>query len=1768
MKTIPNYITGDLFYNSQRTAVYRGIHYENGKKVIIKYLNSEHPDPLDIAKFEREYELTKRLEHIDGTPKLFGFEKIGNSAAIIFKDNGATALSENSLNLESKIEAAVGTAQILSEIHGTNVIHKDINPANIIRNPDTRKITIIDFEIASELPKENPEIKSPDVLECTLAYMSPEQTGRMNRSIDYRTDLYSFGITLYKIFTGILPFTSIDPMELVHSHIAIIPKPPHEVNENIPEQISLIIMKLIAKTAEERYQTAAGVMADLKKCHEMLKGKGKIENFEVATMDTSEKFHIPEKLYGREVEIQKLVKGFERVNHGNLEFTLVSGAPGVGKSALINELHKTIIKSKGYFITGKFDQFKKNIPYASLIQAFDDLIHQLLTEQEESLGRWKEKLLGALKANAGIITNVIPDLELIIGEQPPVQELPPEETKNRFNITFQNFVNVFATKQHPLVIFLDDLQWSDAASLNLIKLFAMDDDTKYLYLIGTFRSNEVDGSHPLTAAVTEIGQAGVDISSLFLAPLDSGKINLLLCDTLSDDQGSTSPLAALIHKKTNGIPFFVNEFLKALYVDNVLSFNRSRGKWEWDIDTIIRMEMTENVVDLMTAKIKKFPKRVQETITLAACVGSRFHLHMLSLILDVPPKTVIKNQWEAIEEDYIQPVGTNYKHLLQSLEAGEFNPDFVKAIVFMFLHDRVQQAAYNMLPDDKKKITHLKIGRILLKSSKDGDLGDNIFDIVNHLNNAINLITDAEEKDKLAKLNFRAGKRAESANAYENALFYYKTGISLLPDNPWEHDYDFALDIYMGCSDCEYLSGLFTEAEKSFKKILNKTKTNLEKVVVYNKMIAMYQNMGVYERSVKTGIKALKLMGENFPFAPSKKHLLVEIIKIKLLMRGKNIEELYEIHLMTDEKIRAIISIFTAIASAAVNVDRQLAAYTSLRMLTLTLKHGNSDQSAFVYIAYGLILSSAFGDYESGYRYGKLGLSFLENSDDKYQISRCHMVFARAINHYKNHANTSLGYYETAFQAGIESGNLIFSSWSALYLFVARFIIGDSLETVALEIEKYKGFIRKSKYDDVMHFCVLTHRMILSLKGQTSEISNFGDDEFDEDAYVEKMVAECKLPFAVAWYYIMKSQACYLSGKYRQSLEYSDIVEEDFEEIKGILAVPEHYFYRGLSMAALYPTANRGERKKFKRGIKQIRKKLAAMTKSCPENFLHKTLLLDAELARIGGIGSKAGRIFENAIKSAAETRYIQNEAIANERAADFYMSKGMDNVAMLFMGEAYYAYRRWGATAKTRAIVTAYPDAVKQKIKSDIKTDSSPTTLLLASDLDSGTMMKALQTISGEIVLPSLLEKVLKIMVENAGAQRGVFIYRNKNSFEVWAEYKTETETVNLFEQKQLNDFTELPHSMLAFSRRKEEPVLVEDASSTSMFPDEPYFLDKTKKSILCIPVIQHGKLNGMLYFENDISTAAFTTERLGILTLLASQVSISVENARMYNELEGLNVNLEEIVEDRTNKLQQTLVKVEEANQHIMDSIEYAKKIQQALLPARQLVKNNIPNSFMIWEPRDIVGGDIVYLEFFKDHYILSVIDCTGHGVPGAFMTMISSTSIRRIIRDENCRRPDEILKRLNLNIKTLLKQDSSDAKSDDGLDGAICCVTPKDKKIEFAGARTSLFIMENGKVQEIKGDRHSIGYKKSDLNFNFTTHEIKVTEQTRMYMATDGIFDQLGGKKNFPFGKKRFISTLMETGHLPIAEQKAAIAKAFYAYSPRSDRLDDVTVTGFQI
>ncbi|MDZ8051390.1 MAG: AAA family ATPase [Aulosira sp. ZfuVER01] len=1562
MITLLEYKVTETVYEDSRTVIYRAIRGKDKKSVILKTLRADCPTLEEISQLRHEYDISKKLK-IAGIVQPYRIENYRNSLVIVLEDFSGQSIKQfidnNHIDIVDFLKIAIHLAKTLFSLHENQIIHKDIKSQNIIINPETLEVKITDFSIASRLSKENSNFSNPKFIQGTLAYMSPEQTGRMNRSIDYRTDFYSLGVTFYEILTGKLPFPTNDPLELVHCHIAKQPLSPSELKPEIPVTISNIILKLLAKTAEDRYQSALGLQADLENCLVQLEVTGKIENFILGEKDHSGQLQIPQKLYGREAEVTTLIKAFTRVanvaenpaNSGATEMMLVAGYSGIGKSALVNEVHKPIVKARGYFIAGKFDQFKRNIPYSSVVNAFQDLIRQLLTESQENITIWKQKLLEALGANAQAIVEVIPEVELIIGQQPDIPQLGPAESQNRFNRLFQKFIQVFAQGEHPLVLFLDDLQWSDSASLKLIQLMMTDPDSKHLLLIGAYRDNEVSATHPLMLTLEEIQKTGATVNAIALQALAVDHVCQIVADTLKESEKS-QPLAELLFNKTQGNPFFLTQLLQTLHQEKLLTFDFKSDTWQWDIAKIQSIGITDyNVVELVARNIQKLPPATQEVLKLAACIGNSFNLDVLAIVREKSQSTTATELWSALQSGLILPLSNAYKiplatdDELQIIDGLEQLNTSCEALIisYKFLHDRVQQAAYSLIPEEQKQETHLKVGQLLLKNTSPEKIEENIFDIVNQLNIGVELISERTQKDDLARLNLIAGRKAKAATAYEPAVRYLTVGLGLLAPDSWQTHYDLTLNLYVETAEAEYLNTNFQQSAALTEVVLQHATTLLDKVKVYEIQIQYYFAQSQMGAALETGLSVLEMLGVSLESDSNNVHWVVEI---------PGIEDLNNLPIMSDPHKLAILRLLINVSASSTFAKPEILPLIILTQINFCLEHGYSGLAAFAYVLYGMLLCTVKGDTETGYLSGKLALKLLDKFNAKELKSKVYNLFNLFIRPWKEHIKTTLKPFIEGAHSGLETGDIEFSSYCTINYCSNLFFAGEQLGKVQQQQKQYFELLLTLKQEYSINCVRIWRQLTLNLLGKADNKYQLIGESFDESQSLPDFLA-ANNPILLFLTYNAKVTLLYLFKDYAQAVTNAKLAADYITPVMGwVIYVGNYNFFYSLALLGLYSQAKTSEQQQYLALVEEHQQKMQQLADRAPCNFQHKYELVEAEKARVLGQILAAMELYDKAIANAKEQGFIQDEALANELAAEFYFSLGREKVAQTYLIEAYYTYIRWGATAKVKDLELSYPVIFSQihkreTVDRELTQTTTSTSGIASSILDFTTFIKASQALTGEIVLSRLLEKLLKIVMENAGAQTSYLLLEKAGQLLIEAKGSVAQDEFTLCSSIPVETKDAyLPLSLINYVARTKENIVLNHAVKEGKFTKDPYIAKNKPKSILCIPLINQCQLIGILYLENNLTTDAFTSQRLEVLGLLSSQIAISLKNALLYANLESANGKLKEAkdsLEDYSKNLEHKVelrtLELKDKNQHLQLALQQLQQTQTQLIQTEKM-------------------------------------------------------------------------------------------------------------------------------------------------------------------------------------------------------------------------------------
>ncbi|MBE9059412.1 ATP-binding sensor histidine kinase [cf. Phormidesmis sp. LEGE 11477] len=1527
-------------YKGARTAVYRAVHNDSQRPVIIKVLSQAYPSFSELTHFRNQYAITQGLS-VPGVVQPLSLEPWQNGYALVMEDFDGQSLQQyvaeqptlqKRLSVIESLAIALQMADILSGLSQHQIVHKDIKPDNILINLSSRQIQLIDFSIATRLPKETQEIQNPNVLEGSLAYLAPEQTGRMNRGIDYRTDFYGLGVTLYELLTGELPFDSADPLELIHCHIAKVPVALHEVNSEIPLMVSQIVLKLLAKNAEDRYQSAVGLKHDLTQCLRALKETGETGVFELGDRDVSDRFLIPEALYGREAAVASLLVSFDRVAEGEAEVMLVAGFSGIGKTAVVKEVLKPTTRQQGYFIQGKFDQFNRSKPLLAFVQAIRNLISQVLSESDEQLAQWRSKVLAAVGENGQILIDLVPELARILGPQPEVISLSGSAAQNRFNRLFQQFIQAVPSPTHPLTIFLDDLQWADSASLKLLELLM--NNAKNILFLGAYRDNEVSAGHPFMLTVDELEKAEVTVNTLTLAPLDERDINRMVADTLKCSSEIAQPLTNWVYAQTQGNPFFTTQFLKRLHQEGYISFDYAAGSWQCDMTQVRSLALTDDVVSLMASQLQKLPEQTQTVLKLASCIGAQFDLSTLAIALGKTHTEAAADLWPALQEGFVLSATDVYKfYQAEQIEKGSIENSLIEAADagYRFLHDRVQQAAYSLLSEEKRTELHLSIGQRLLaqvqeNSQVDIEQSDRLFEITNHLNLGTARLNTAQQKEELAELNLKTGRKAKLSAAYSTAMTCFQTGIMLLPAEAWDAQYVLMRSLHEDAAEAAYLSAEFDEMTRLIKAVQGNVKDTLDLIKVYEVQIQAYMAQGKLSEAIAYGLEILEQLGVHLPASPVPDDIDTAINRTFQTLAGRHPSELIDLPLMSDPAKLGALSILARVGPCAYQAAPMLLPLTVMEQVNLSMRYGNAPLSASSYGFWGLILCGVLGNIEVGYQFGQLALALVDKLDAIAVRAEALFVVNADVLHYQEHVATTLPGLQEAYAVGLETGNFEFAALASYIYAYHAYTNGNNLKKLDQRIAHYTVQLQQNKQQNAVNLTQALHQAINNLLGNSEQPTLLLGDIYDRNLMLPQHEQDHNAT-AIFYLYYNEMILGYLLEDFSQAVDRAQSAEQYIQGVTGNIVVPMFYFYDALSQLASYidslDQADSSEETAAKRQAlmakaEESQQKIANWATHAPMNYHHKHQLIEAERLQALGEHQAAIDFYDQAIAGAKAHEYVQDQAIAYERAAHFYRRWGKPKVAAGYLQEAYYCYARWSAEAKISDLEQRYPELLSpilQTPESSINsldtmaTIIAPTTFTKGSTksatqtarfsthlneaLDFAAVLQASQALSRTIELDGLLSQLTQIILRQSGGDRCALVLADDEG----TLHLEATATPGQTDQTRspLNNNPQLPVKLLHYVKNMQETVVIDDLKTELPVIDR-YLRETHPKSLICLPLLNQRQLIGLLYLHNQSTKGVFTRDRTLALTFLSAQAAISLENARLYQQSQSYAKQIED--------------------------------------------------------------------------------------------------------------------------------------------------------------------------------------------------------------------------------------------------------------------------------
>jgi len=1715
MLHLPRYSIASKLAENSLVVVYRGRRDADGAVVNVKCLKNDHPTESDLSRLRNEYAILSSLD-VPGVPKAIGLERVGNSLVLITTDTGGVSLDvpmrAGRFSVRRALAIARSVADALAALHRNQIIHKDIKPHNIVINEQNDSVQIIDFGISVRLYQEVNTTSFLSELEGTLAYISPEQTGRMNRVVDHRSDLYSLGATLYELLTGTPPFKTTDAIGLVHSHIARVPTAPREIDRNIPVVVSDIVMKLLAKNAEDRYQHAEGLRADLDNCLALL-GKGtEIHPFPLAQHDLGEPLRVSQKLYGRENDVAALEDAFTRATQEGAELVLVAGAAGVGKSVLVNELQKTVAQYRGAFSSGKFDQLNRTMPFAAVARAFGDLAHELLAEPPASVARWRHELGVALLGNGQVLVDLIPELEQLLGPQPAVPPLPPAESQNRFAVAFQSLLHVVASADHPLVLFLDDLQWADSASLRLLELLLVDPEPARVLIVGAFRDESVGTDHLLSMMLASLKKSNARVSTVEPKPLGSEHVAQLVADALRTSVESVRLLAQFVFEKTLGNPFFVKHLLSTLERQGYISFDRKIARWRWDLERIQQSGLADDIVDFLVEKLRRLSETTREVLSLAACIGHRFELRTLSALCGRGAERVAADLWEAIREGFIQPLDAAYRLVhttsLEDARGPLANPSF--NVAYCFQHDRCRQAAYSLLPEEERPRIHLRIGRRIKGSAK--ELRDEaLFDVANHMNIGASLLaeTEAEEQLEVARINLVAGRRAKASTAYEVGAAYAQAGIALLGRGAWELNHSLTFDLHIEHAECQALARHVEVAQRAFTELSARAQSRFENARIQSLRMALAWSLYDIDGALRAGTEALALFGVELPAdqAGRKAMLGAELGLVAANLAGREFAALAAAPQMTDADQQTIMLLLASLQAAAFSADPVLFGSIIVKQTNISLRHGIGRETRMAYMSYAYLLANIMGRVQEARDFSELAFHLDDKDPDFHKSTRINFAYA-TFAHLLRPISEVLEYYERALRYGFTDGDFQNLSLSTFLSIVAQLARGDELHTVRENLQRFATILQRTKDSISMESLANLRQVVLCLQGHTMSPLSLTSEDYDEPAYEAMLRATRLKPAQVNIYYTYKVLIGLLHGApSEQTRAWARHAEEaggSSSGGSGDITTTEFTYFYALALTAAPDALPPAEKDLLLR----LRERLAIWAGHCGANFEHRLVLVDGEIARIEGRKIDAIELYEKAIFLARKAERQIDVALAHELCSRFHRSAGRDLVANAYLAEAHYGFARMGYATKARLLEEAHPYLRERRGAPDFRrTSSSKTSTVTSTQLDAAHIIEASQAISGELVLERVLERLLRTVIENAGARRAVLLLTRAGGLEVAASIRIDPDELHVGSAVPLEQAHDVPTTVVAHVEATHETVLLADATEDPRFGGDVDIVRRKPRSVLCIPLSRQRRLAGVLYVEHDGASNVFTPARVELLQLVSIQAAVSIENARLYKDLreatdrlKSANDTLEHQVAQRTEELRRAMA-------DLFSEMDLARKLQTVLLPQDLCIEGYEAAAAM--RPADVVGGDYYDVVRSGEKDWVLVGDVSGHGVTAGLIMMIVQTSVRATLAAYEQNRlplsPAKLLALVNVAVREKVMRIGK------GLYMTIAALRVDGDEVTYAGMHDDPFIYraDSGSTEMLNMEGIWLGLL-DDIEGMLPERTFRLRHGDVLLLATDGILE----------------------------------------------------------
>jgi len=1472
---LPGYQIGPLLSAGSRFLVFRGVEQSSDRPVVLKTNRNPYPTDRDLAAQQRAYEIARELTG-DVVVAHLALLRHGHARVLVTEDFGAESLDrylreQGSPDTELALELAIALSDVLAGLHRQGVVHKDIKPSNILWNAQRKQLRLNDLELCSRLRQESVPLGTEQTLVGTLTYIAPEQTGRMNRSVDNRADLYAAGITLYELFAGAPPFVADDPKELIHAHLARPPPDLAALRPDLPASAVAIVSRLLEKNPEARYATAAGLAGDFRRVLSGLRG-GDIAEFALGADDVWGRFTLPDRLYGREAETRVLLEALASAAGGRRRSLLVTGYSGVGKSALINEIQVPLVARHGWFCAGKFDQFRRDQPYLAWREVLASLTRQLLAQSEDHLSTLRTELDRQLAGNSGLIAELVPGLEVLFGSQKPPPSVGPAEAQARFDQAFRTFLRVLARPEHPLVLFVDDLQWADLASLQLFESLASDSSPAHLLVLGAYRDNEVSAGHPLTASLGRLETLGRRPAMLSLPPLSVGDVTAIVSDTLHLDAAAVAPLSQLVFEKTGGNPFFVRQFLSALEADGLIEFSPVDGRWRWDLAAIAQQSHTENVVAFMSARIRELAPETAHMLQRAACLGATFDLRALMRICDETGVQVVSELDQALDKGLLLPQGDDYRLALadarlaaDSGRGSSVNPRYA------FLHDRVQQSAHESIDPADRAAIHLRIARGIRSQFGSECSPQQALEVMEHLSESLVQLSDPEERLGFARLCLLAGQRAKAAMAIEPAVHYLDMGRTLLPADAWDRESGLALDLHLEGADACYISERYPEAEALAQRVLDRSDVLQKRVMAHNIRIGIGVAQSRYVEATLLGLDVLEQeLGVRLPRRAGLPRVLLGILHTRIALGGRRPSDLLALPEMTDPRARAAVAILMKSATNAYWGSPNLVPLIAGQMVRLSLRQGNIGLSAYGYALFGMIITNTVDAVDAGYDLGRLAMELLERTGDRHLVGKTGLLWHGFIRHAKDPlrvcAADTLDCYDHALDAG-DVENAVYCGTVAYY---ADLLAGRSLEWVQQRYRDHIPALLDSAQAQTTFTLKVWMQVAANLAADDKVESKTVGELIDWPAQLDQMIDDPAAYMGIATVAGGAGWLAFLLDDWAEAERQFQLLYDRADAVLGQPFWKPCMALYGITLSRKLARGQGGSPTRLR--LARIQRWVRTWAWRNAHDYAAYMLSLAAERAARKGQRSRELAAWDDAAARAHEGGNLFLEAWATEQGAHAHGRAGHREQAHHLLDRAYTLWQRHGALARLRML------GAKQKAQ---LSDSSSAEL---SSMKFESVLEAVRAVSESIEVEYLVSRVLEISLLQAGGRRATLLVQDEALRPLATGVMDDQGRFERLAVVPSIEAEHLPTSLIDYISRTRLTLTVDNATTHEWLSRDPYVARFDRLSVIAAPLMRHGRLVGMVLLENDLGTGVFSESDAKVVETIAGQAAVSLENARLF--------------------------------------------------------------------------------------------------------------------------------------------------------------------------------------------------------------------------------------------------------------------------------------------